>query len=457
MVNTIADIDYSSENASLNDWRSFYDITPSHRSIARLGTLIDPLALATFRTEKVLAVFGYYVDDSNTNLVYFWSKELSGLTWAKIGEKSPNVQLMSLGTILMKAHETNPRMSNFVATWVRSLDKELPNWNELLEGVNFSWATFGKMKFVCVYQEKNSSQCSGAVEHVSSTSQLECLSFHYDYFTLKSPIWNSTPMRFLVSNFAGKVGELAKIHLNPRCFEPKITTPEGSFLWPWQRSIVEGKGEKLEQQSILTTSLVFDLRKSTKALEQLPVERLGMFSDFITDIVSVAKDIIFQYGGFFDKETGDGLIGHFINFDELSNPDEEQKRDSASYRAFVSAIEINRSISVLCENFQSNLHMGISNLGPAVGIHSDKAVWLARDMQIRAIGPSVILANRLCDEASKSSIFISNLEFGSLTKEMNPDLAALFKRKDYTGKESAISAGFYGYEIDVGDITHNDY
>ncbi len=200
---------------------------------------------------------------------------------------------------------------------------------------------------------------------------------------------------------------------------------------------------------INTTSLVFDLRKSTIALEQLKWDEIGEYSPFINEIVRSAKEIVFKHGGFFDKETGDGIVGHFIEF---SSDDDFRLEKPAGRRAFDAAVEIVRTTSKICEDFQSGLKLGVGELGASVGIHTGDAVWISEKNQVRAIGESVILAARLCNEAPARSVFVSNTQFGELAATQGgAEISSLFEKSPYSGKEVKHGAGLYGFKLTVSD------
>ena len=184
-----------------------------------------------------------------------------------------------------------------------------------------------RLLFVALYS------VSGPSEALAATSVLDCLGFHSDYFQFKSPVWNSIPMSFLFARAQKSPGLVAQLLLEPKCFNPFEPTPSGWFLWPWQRSIaLSADGETVRYSPIETTSLVFDLRKSTMVLEQLRDEDVGLFSGFIKDVVAAAKQAVFDRGGFFDKETGDGIVAHFCDFGLAEAEIESRQRESLRRR-----------------------------------------------------------------------------------------------------------------------------
>lgn len=199
-----------------------------------------------------------------------------------------------------------------------------------------------------------------------------------------------------------------------------------------------------------TTSLVFDLRKSTIALEQLSSRDIAEFSPFIKSVVEMAKAAVARHGGFFDKDTGDGIVAHFVNFDEDAT---RVAFESARKRAFDAAVSIVKQAAAICSAFQAKLRLGVGGLGGAVGIHTGSAVWLVDEGQVRAIGDSAILASRLCNEAPQQGIFLSNSEYLSLASELQPEVTQRFARRSYSGKEVTGGADLFGYAIEIRDFS----
>ncbi|WP_353339739.1 hypothetical protein [Pelagimonas sp. KU-00592-HH] len=259
-------------------------------------------------------------------------------------------------------------------------------------------------------------------------------------------------MRYLNKVLDSKPDRLVKAHLETKLFKPDTENREKRFEWPWQRSIkyeLEQLGSeqchRLEYRPVPTVSLVADLRKSTRALEQLPSEYVGEYSAFLTAIVDIAKETIFEFGGFFDKETGDGIVGHFVDFTQLG------EIDSARKRAFHTAEKMIQDINLKCVSLQKKLHLGVEGLGISVGVHQQDAVWVTEADQVRAIGPSVVLAARLCGDANRNSIFVSNSFFETLHHELPSSTLSKFSKKEYSGKEHDPHVGLYGYQIGIGE------
>lgn len=447
MVNSLAKIENGAESCGLDAWTD-YCKSEIQAKLPKIQMLRDPLKKTSFREEQVVSVYGYYVDGSNCNLVYFWERNLKSISWSDLTRTSARQSILDFGILLGEIQARNPNLQKAREFLSEDIVEKIPSADEHLEGKNLYWASFGKMKMACLYED---SRMDGRAEHRSSIGLLECLAFHHDYFKFRSPVWNSVPLRFLFSGERPDFDFFHKVLLHPRCFNPEVETPDGSFLWPWQRCIYRRGGDcgDIAYKSRTTTSVVFDLRKSTVALEQLRSRDLAEFSPFIKKVVEDAKSLILRHGGFFDKETGDGIVGHFVDFDTSGD---QLNFSGASQRAFEAAVEIVRSTSLTCDNFQKGLRLGVGMLGAGVGIHTGDAVWIVEDNQVRAIGDSVILAARLCNEAPSSGIFLSNSQFMELGDTLGTELSAQFVKRSYEGKEVKGGAGLYGYALAISDL-----
>lgn len=445
MVNSISSLVDGAESCGLDVWKDYCKSNTKDK-LAKIQLLRDPMKNCSFRSEQVLAVFGFFLGENECSMVYFWDRHQQAAHWSRIESMQETKSLLDFGLMISSLHDRNPTLKSILGFLSDDIKLEKPELLELLEGLNVYWANFGNMKFACVYVD---SRTDGKVEHTSSIALLECLSFHHDYFKIRSPVWNAVPMRFLFSEFAANTEFFERVLLHPNCFDPTQRTPDNAFLWPWQRCISRKNDcDDIAYNTISTTSLVFDLRKSTIALEQLRRDEIGEYSPFINKIVRSAKEIVFKHGGFYDKETGDGIVGHFIEF---SSDDEFRVQAPASRRAFDAAVEIVRTISKICDDFQSGLKLGVGELGASVGIHTGDAVWISEKNQVRAIGESVILAARLCNEAPARSVFVSNTQFGDLATTGGAEISSLFEKFSYTGKEVKHGADLFGFKLTVSD------
>ncbi|NKJ71915.1 hypothetical protein GFL38_06380 [Rhizobium leguminosarum bv. viciae] len=440
MANSLSKLGSGADNCSLAEWADHLrDLSPS-----RAQTLRDPLRSCSFRGETIHAVFGYYLGPNDASLVYFWEPDLVRLRWSRLeAGQQQTLSFLALGVALASLQAERPSLSRALAATEDRLLPHLPSGPLQFAGLEICWGEFGETRFACVYGDNEPTKAK-SVALPSSSPRLECLAFHHDFLHFRSPLWNSAPMHYLCRNGMQTIVGHVRLHLHPRCFLPWDSGVKDAFLWPWQRCLQgDLKLKEVSYRAIETTSLVFDLRKSTMAMEQLQKYDLGKYSPFLEDVVRAAKNAIFRHGGFFDKETGDGVVGHFVSFGS------QECEQPADVRALDAAIDIVLEVAKICECFQDQLTFGIANLGAAIGIHTGDAVWISERNQIRAIGESVVLGARLCSEATVNSIFISNNQFVRYRSTRHATMLETFERKSYKGKESPESVSLYGYELDV--------
>jgi class 3 adenylate cyclase len=270
-----------------------------------------------------------------------------------------------------------------------------------------------------------------------------------DYYCNKHQSLRFAPSR-LFSCDELNVDLLQRVFSDPLAFDPREEAPAGAFLWPWQRSIraratLKGSVEAY-YQSIGTTSLVLDIRGSTTAMD-LSTDAAA-YAQLIDDIVEQSQKIIVRYDGFFDKETGDGVVGHFCHStaaDMRGQQFDPQKQHGVIEMALRAAIEISRAVGELCSAYQSWLIHGMDGLGPAIGIHSGSSVWLADATQIRAIGPPVVGASRLCARAEAREIILSNRAYVEYTRGVPAGELLDFEKQSIEIKEYRERLGLYGY------------
>jgi class 3 adenylate cyclase len=152
-------------------------------------------------------------------------------------------------------------------------------------------------------------------------------------------------------------------------------------------------------------------------------------------------------GGFFDKEIGDGVIGHFC--DEVSSSlDLRGRRNVTLVQSLSVACKIIQCVHGLFKAYRRNLRQGIEVFGPAIGLHNDTAVWLYSKGGIRAIGGSVTDATRLCTNARDEEICVSN----SFVQELigsnagdEQDILKYFEQRQIKVPEIRSEATPYGY------------
>ncbi|WP_322517770.1 adenylate/guanylate cyclase domain-containing protein [Rhodopseudomonas palustris] len=292
--------------------------------------------------------------------------------------------------------------------------------------------------------EKEQLRDQGGAIYYDSNAQLQRISgLVHDYHAFRLPYWRSVPA-IRVSEDVGsdEVERLRDIFADPLSFCPREADDEGRFEWPWQRCLVIGPSGEVRYRAIGTTSLTLDLRASTSAMELTdPPEQ---FSEFIDTVVGAARSIILEHGGFFDKETGDGVVGHFCTHRNVSETDklDELPTEVVAVR---SAIRIVKAIDELCLKYQRWLRHGMDRLGPAIGIHTGTAVWIIDEMQIRAIGSSVVGAARLCGCAASREIVISNKTFHAIEDHRAIVNVIEFHKKAVSFQEYGERLGTYAY------------
>lgn len=439
MKNLLSQLENSAENSPIHEWPRTRPSPDDEVWITTKVNKRDPLGDLEFSDLSVACVAGFATSCDPPSLVYFWGQDLGLVSYANLPRQKDIPALVRFAMMLRPiGGSVPPTLPDVRSGFAAELSRLFDEGPDYLDGKHLYWIRYDDLLFVSLYSLRGSAA-------LSTTSILDFTGFHSDYFRLKSPVWNSIPMSFLFDRVQKSPDLVARLLLEPKCFNPFETAPRGWFLWPWQRSLaLSADGESVRYSPIETTSLVFDLRKSTMALEQLRDEDVGLFSRFIKNVVSAAKRAVFDEGGFFDKETGDGIVAHFWNF---SLP--EAEIEPADVRAFRAARTLIEAMHDLCRSFQEQLNMGVGTLGASVGLHSGKAVWTCEKNLVSAYGESVILASRLCAEARTGSIFASNRLFQNLASSLPPDEISRFDRKVYRGKEYSQGSQLFGHLMQV--------
>jgi class 3 adenylate cyclase len=278
----------------------------------------------------------------------------------------------------------------------------------------------------------------------------------YDHYFYKDRVLKDAPSALFQCKEHNAFG-LQRIFSDPLAFDPRESVPLDAFLWPWQRSIAyrdnaDGSDE-IFYRAIPTTSLVLDIRASTTAMDLS--SNPAAFAQLIDGIVEGARSIIIRHGGFFDKETGDGIVAHFCHATSMTIADTKPQGGrslSVPHVAVLAATEIVKDAQTRCREYQKYLIHGLDGLGPAVGIHTGNAVWLADGNQARAIGPPVVGAARLCSRADVSEILVSNLSFLECATSASADYISLFEKKRIDIKEYNEKVGLYGHALRVKDV-----
>ena len=429
----------SAEVASIDHWSDFCDLSHSRRLVTELY-LKDPIKDARFSL-GITAVFGFLETAGKGHLVYFWCRDLISYSEHNPEERARVENLVDFGTDLSSLWNKEPIFSSALGV---SRHQHLEWLSELTSEVELYWKKQGDLTFCSIVDlitATDGTKISPPDDEID-----DCLSFHCDYFCTKSPVWSTIPLRYLLDKSINSNDTALGILIHPRQFNPFGSDTNEYFTWPWQ-DCIQKVGNGLQQTSVHTTSLVFDLRKSTLAMEA--ADDIATYSPFIELIVEVARECVFEFGGYFDKETGDGIVAHFADFDGLILNDFVEP---AQKRALDAAVTMLRRITEICEDFQSGLDDWINNLGGAVGLHYGRAVWSIRDGNAQAIGGSVVKAARLCAEAKVEHIFVSNAFFNVISKQVRAETISKFERLSYIGKENGSVAQKSGFTINFKEV-----
>lgn len=259
----------------------------------------------------------------------------------------------------------------------------------------------------------------------------------FDYFMFRYSCFRDVPFKFFLDKLSAD--QKIMFYADPPTFCPLKETREEIFLWPWQSCLIRDPSKRVKKtaiisKSIQTISLVIDIRNSTEAMDLSPDPFL--FSNFIDAVVEQARNVILKFGGFFDKDTGDGVVGHFAceTYEWLGD------HFLFHILALKAANTILNDIEDICVNFARELEHGVGALGAGVGIHSGSAVWLANERQIRAIGPSVVWADRLCGDAKNGEILVSQGFLRRAEQELGEPLSDCVTERgvNLKGKDPAL-------------------
>ncbi|MGB0694862.1 MAG: adenylate/guanylate cyclase domain-containing protein [Rhodospirillaceae bacterium] len=475
MVNRLCDLPESSEFCSLSDWQ---DVPIESRVKMHISEMnfVDPLRDCIIPGILPIAVFGYSAtkdihfheltkSEENINLVYFWYQNLQDLKIYKghplKKEISIASNLLKFGSLIGKLYKNKPLIQdiinsngeasplggfNFKEIFSIESDQETQiirsYWHE--KAIFSVFPGKGSVVFFCIFKYDILSPDKG---NFDSSAGDHLISLHLDYFLQKSAVLNSIPMTFI--SFHAKYNKkLFKLLVEPKLFSPFNSSSEFGFQWPWQRCVfmdpIQHRSHKFSHSTIRTISLFMDIRKSTIALDHLPTDEMNHFIEFINRIEILFKKIIFECGGFFDKEVGDGFLAHFAESidQDFSIPEQSSKR------SLLCGIRIICQTQSIIEEFGRKLRHGINELGISVGIHVDNACWIVEKNKIKVLGHSVIDASRLCSEAKKDELFLSNKFYNVIEDNISTKYLKKFSKKKYKGKEEK-NATFYGYKIKI--------
>lgn len=232
----------------------------------------------------------------------------------------------------------------------------------------------------------------------------EIISKIIDYYKLQDSLLKNIPWESIFHEIKENEERTSEFFIKPRYFNPSEKKEGDKFLWPWQRSLEYSGICNLEHKAIDTVSLVCDLRNSTVSM--LEFDPPESYAEFLDEIVSAARAICLANDGYFDKETGDGMVAHFCGT-EAGIGDELTDLSYAAHKSLIAAKQLVISANTIISRYQRKLKIELDGLGLSIGIHLDKSTWMCTGGQIRAIGPSVVRAARLCDDAITNEILIS--------------------------------------------------
>lgn len=247
--------------------------------------------------------------------------------------------------------------------------------------------------FVYLYQMKDAEKGSDDLD--LRTYLIARSERGFEFAVHAEHFFDRIPKRIL--NIDQGAEELINQYFGPASYD--ISRPSACFAWPWQKGREKRDG-KIQSVEIPTISLNMDLRNSSSAM--LLTRDAPRFSEFIDKVVENARETITRNGGYFDKETGDGVIGHF------EAPKTWGEDSTALNQALCAARGISEVTTRLCGEYQENLNLRLQGLGCAVGLFAGKSVWLYSWRGVRAIGGSIVNATRICTNAGPGEIGYCN-------------------------------------------------
>jgi class 3 adenylate cyclase len=328
-------------------------------------------------------------------------------------------------------------------------------YKDVLEDISknciLNWIDIGEI-YVALLFEKDAVRKGLADNEVIGSAVISILKqiggLIHDYNAFRLPLWRSAPAVMLEGELSDTKW-LRNVFADPLSFDPNCSDETDCFFWPWQRCLTATSEppHSISYRPITTTSLVLDIRASTSAMELTePPEK---FSELIDEIVSTSREIILRHRGYFDKETGDGVSGHFCNRSNVPSIAVERSIVPVEISAIKAGQEIVQKVQSLCLRHQKWLRHGMDKFGAAIGIHSGTAVWLADEIFIRAIGTSIVGAARLCANADSGEIVISNRTFQNAMHDGQEIDGLAFSKKSVTLKEYGDRIGTYAYAARV--------
>ena len=287
----------------------------------------------------------------------------------------------------------------------------LPSLKRKQSKIKIESARAKDYSFYCLYNEEDIPRNENEKKHYV----LNSLSRLIDYYHMNAVLWSKVPREYLVRCFASEYDAHKAMFDEVRRFDP-FQPFSTSFTWPWQKCLSSKSfGDQLcsmSFQQIPTISMVMDIRSSTVAMQltRSPED----YASFIDEVVKEARRVLLEFGGYFDKETGDGIVGHFCALDATDKM--KKSVPSAVRRCFDASKKILETVRDICADYQNKLELGVDSLGAGIGIHSGTAVWVTSTDQIRAIGQSVVMASRISDVAATNQIVMSYSSYYDLLR-----------------------------------------
>lgn len=308
------------------------------------------------------------------------------------------------------------------------------------ENYSGDWYDFDGMSFFFLKKEASGESIPklGGPEYERDRriAEADYITKLYDTAILRNRVKRNIPWRRISELSTVNLERYYEIFFSPLQFTPSSQLGERrGFLWPWQRCMMVGEESKnrVSLQNISTTSVVGDLRFSTAAMGAF--EPAEAYSELLDELQKIAHEIILEHGAYFDKETGDGFVAHFCR----STFDRSDEGDDAIFAEVNSAISLASKLIItcnaLCERYQQYLKTGLDGLKLSVGVHFEDAVWISDRRQVRAIGPSVVWASRLCSAAEPGELLVSNKIHELLTNRGNKSRQNGFLKKPINIKE----------------------
>jgi class 3 adenylate cyclase len=189
--------------------------------------------------------------------------------------------------------------------------------------------------------------------------------------------------------------------------------------WKDAGELIKDPGERRKTPTILfppwdsekrlrTTTLSFDLRRSTFCMEQAAdPQRFGIWLD---QLVQILNQVGHLHGGVFDKFTGDGALVHFLE----TECQEVYKKNSVR-SAMDCAVDMHRAMNIHLKRLRRFMHLDCRLLGAGVAMDVSDAFWSFdyRDNPI-TVGQGVVYACRLCDDTKAGRIRLTNIAYEEL-------------------------------------------